>query len=169
MCEIAVLGLGTNKAFGSLSGQDLLAEACKALSLVLSGMKKSSVYRTKPMYVVDQPDFFNMVVAGEFEGSAADLLLKIHEIEAQFGRNRAKEIRFGQRTLDIDIELFGSQKISSDSLEIPHPRLLERDFVLVPLVELLKNGAVSMPNSEIYIDALTKRGVANAEKIEAEK
>ena len=114
MCEIAVLGLGTNKAFGSLSGQDLLAEACKALSLVLSGMKKSSVYRTKPMYVVDQPDFFNMVVAGEFEGSAADLLLKIHEIEAQFGRNRAKEIRFGQRTLDIDIELFGSQRIYSD-------------------------------------------------------
>ena len=165
MRETVVLGIGTNKAFGTLSGEFLLECACRALSRVLGEMKKSSIYKTKPMYVEDQSDFFNMVVSGNFDGSADELLSEIHRIEADFGRNRAQEIRFGERTLDIDIEIFGAQKIKSETLEIPHPRILERAFVLAPLAELLKSGQLSLVDSEKYLDALSKIGDSGVKKI----
>lgn len=165
MSEIVVLGLGTNKVFGTLSCKDLLKEACRALSFVLDDIKESPVYRTKPMYVNDQPDFFNMVVSGTYEKSAYDLLFEIHKIEESLGRNRAKEIRFGQRSLDIDIEIFGSQEICSESLQIPHPRLLERAFVLLPLVDLISENEVIIPKANKYISALSKIGINGAEKL----
>ena len=165
MREIVVLGLGTNKAFGTLSCKDLLKEACRALSFVIDDIKESPVYRTKPMYVNEQPDFYNMVVSGFYEKSADDLLSEIHKIEDTFGRNRAKEIRFGQRSLDIDIEIFGSQKISTETLEIPHPRLFERTFVLLPLVDLISENKIALPNANQYISALSKLDKNDAEKL----
>ncbi|MBO5116953.1 MAG: 2-amino-4-hydroxy-6-hydroxymethyldihydropteridine diphosphokinase, partial [Treponema sp.] len=91
----------------------------------------------------DQDDFYNMVVSGQVldEENPFEFLKKINKIEADFGRDRTKEIRFGPRSLDIDIEIFGNQKINTEILQIPHPRVKERAFVLYPLLEVLKKNA----------------------------
>lgn len=98
----------------------------------------SSVYRTAAMYVTDQDDFYNMVVAGDFRGTPRQLLDKIHAVEAELGRDRTKEIRNGPRSIDIDIEIFGRETVSEKDLVIPHERLTERAFVLKPLLEILQ-------------------------------
>lgn len=133
------LGLGSNKKFSCLSPEEILGGAIFGLSKILHNIELSSVYRTKAMYVVDQEDFYNMALVGLLDDGicARALLEKIHEIEAAFGRDREKEIRFGPRSLDIDIEFFGKQKILEPDLQIPHPRLKERAFVLIPLLEVL--------------------------------
>ena len=151
--KAVALGLGSNKKFSGLRPEEILGGAVFELSKILRGVEISSVYRTKAMYVLDQDDFYNMALAGFLdEGiSARDLLEKIHEIEAGFGRDREKEIRFGPRPLDIDIEFFGNLKISEPDLQIPHPRLKERAFVLIPLLEVLdcleKNENAPAPNA----------------------
>ena len=154
MKEMVVLGLGSNTTFGEMNSIELLHKACEEISLLLCDMQQSSIYQTKPMYVEEQEDFFNMVVSGSYEGEAESLLNSIHEIEAKLGRNREKEIRFGQRSIDIDIELFGDKNVQSQNLEIPHPRLYERAFVLVPLAELLCSGKVVLENEEKLFSAL---------------
>lgn len=133
------LGLGSNKKFSCLSPEEILGGAIFELSKILHEIELSSVYRTKAMYVVDQEDFYNMALVGLLDDGicARALLEKIHEIETAFGRDREKEIRFGPRSLDIDIEFFGRQKILEPDLQIPHPRLKERAFVLTPLLEVL--------------------------------
>lgn len=93
------------------------------------------------MYVTDQEDFFNMVVSGNYSGTPHQLLDQIHLVEAEYGRDRSKEIRNGPRSLDIDIELFGNLKVNETDLIIPHERMCERAFVLKPLVEVLKKSA----------------------------
>jgi 2-amino-4-hydroxy-6-hydroxymethyldihydropteridine diphosphokinase len=84
-----------------------------------------------------------MVVSGQVldDEDPFEFLKKINQIEATYGRDRAKEIRFGPRSLDIDIEIFGNKKINTDVLQIPHPRVKERAFVLYPLLEVLKKNA----------------------------
>ncbi len=141
-----VLGLGSNRRLDSLSCIDILVRAVSDLSSVLADLTCSSVYKTRAMYVTDQDDFYNMCVAGRFDTSndtagAYSLLDKIHLIENRYGRNRAKEIRFGPRPLDIDIELFGLHNIDEDDLTVPHPRLEERAFVLVPLLEIFTESS----------------------------
>lgn len=141
--QTVYLGLGSNTNFHNESSLTLLEKACSALKEIMEDVKVSSVYRTKPMYVEDQDDFYNMVVSGQVldEENPFGFLKKINKIEADFGRDRAKEIRFGPRSLDIDIEIFGNQKINTEILQIPHPRVKERAFVLYPLLEVLKKNA----------------------------
>lgn len=82
----------------------------------------------------DQPDYINGVIEIETALEPHDLLRALQVIEQEQGRTR--EIRWGARTLDIDILLYGDQKIHSADLDIPHPRIRERNFVLVPLADL---------------------------------
>ncbi|MBO7121842.1 MAG: 2-amino-4-hydroxy-6-hydroxymethyldihydropteridine diphosphokinase [Treponema sp.] len=141
------LGLGSNKSYGGRSCMEILRSAVSELSEHLSGLEVSGVYKTRAMYYEDQDDFYNMAVLGcvndavDDNAGAFDLLEKIHKIEAAFGRDRSAEIRNGPRSLDIDIELYGSQTINTENLVVPHPRLKERAFVLVPLVEILAKDA----------------------------
>ena len=140
-----VLGLGSNRQLESggsvLSPAEILKAACEKLDKLLKQAVFSSVYMTRPMYVEDQCDFYNMVVGGLWEGTARELLCATQAIEAELGRNRSREIRNGPRSLDIDIELFGNSSVSEPDLVIPHPRLMERSFVLVPLLEILGKPA----------------------------
>lgn len=166
-----VLGLGSNKSFASLDSLHLLAGACVLLEPLFSDFAFSSVYRTKPMYITDQSDFYNMAVSGRTELSAHELLSKIHEIEAFLGRDRKSEIRNGPRSIDIDIELFGNEEIhfsdSSDpmkNLEIPHPRLSERAFVLIPLLEVLPPDA-DIQKRDFMENSLAQIGNQGAEKL----
>lgn len=133
-----VLGLGSNRSFNKMIPPQILSRALELISRFIGNMKISSVYITKAMYVTDQSDFYNMAVYGTYDGSAFQLLEDIHKVENQLGRDRTKEIRFGPRSLDVDIELFGSQTINTPDLTVPHERIAERAFVLVPLLEILE-------------------------------
>lgn len=138
-----LLGLGSNKSYNGKTPLEILAYAQEELGRHLANLLFSSVYKTKAMYVEDQEDFYNMAAVGFVPDdlSPFDLLEIIHQIEAKYGRNREQEIRFGPRSLDIDIELFGDDKISTPDLQIPHIRVEERAFVLIPALEILDNSA----------------------------
>jgi|SRR5699024_4796371 len=97
-------------------------------------IKKSSIYQTVPVGYTDQPDFLNMVIEIETPLIAIDLLDACQEIEQHLGRERT--IRFGPRTIDLDILLYNQENRQSERLIIPHPRMHERAFVLVPLEEI---------------------------------
>jgi 2-amino-4-hydroxy-6-hydroxymethyldihydropteridine diphosphokinase len=113
----------------------------------LPGMICSPVYRTAAMYVENQDDFYNMVVSGSFDGTPRELLDKIHAVEKSLGRDRSLEFRNGPRSLDVDIELFGNLVVHETDLIIPHERFFERAFVLVPLLDILRENADSNRNS----------------------
>jgi 2-amino-4-hydroxy-6-hydroxymethyldihydropteridine diphosphokinase len=126
--------------------------------------------------VTDQPPFINAAAAGYFSppGSSAGkrpagpeaeaairLLRAVQGIEALYGRNRAGERRWGERSLDIDILLFGDAPIAAPDLSIPHPRLAERAFALRPLLDLLPEAVepgTGRPYKEI-LAALPDQGV----------
>ncbi len=94
----------------------------------------SSVYETEAAYVTEQPSFFNLVLRAKTELSPADLLTFLKSIEEEMGRE--KTIRFGPRLVDVDILLFADKRLDTPNLTIPHPRMTERAFVLVPLAEI---------------------------------
>jgi 2-amino-4-hydroxy-6-hydroxymethyldihydropteridine diphosphokinase len=154
---LVVLGLGSNRGdpLNNLRG------AIKALEVILEGLQAARVLESDPLYVTDQDRFFNTAVSGFYPGAPLELLEAIHKIEASFGRDRNRERRWGERTLDIDILLFGDQIISLPQLEIPHPRLKERRFALLPLLELLPVAAdphTGTPYKTI-LDALPDQGI----------
>lgn len=151
---VVVLGLGSNRSFEGKSCRQLLDSACHLLSRRVEGLVRSSLYRTAPMYYHDQEDFWNMVVAGRFSGSPRQLLEFIHQVETQLGRDRAKEFSNGPRSLDVDIELFGRQRVSEPDLVIPHPRLQERAFVLVPMLEVFSQNADLCIDKSFYSECL---------------
>ena len=162
-----LLGLGSNRSYNNKSPLELLACAGMELCCLMSDLHFSSVYKTPAMYVTDQEDFYNAAVIGyvQEDTDAFDFLHKINEIEAKYGRDRAKEIRFGPLTLDIDIELFGDERINAPDLQIPHIRMEERAFVLIPSIEVLKYSADELVR-EKYIKCLeTVKETGGAEGI----
>jgi len=94
----------------------------------------SSVYETEPEDYVDQDWFLNAVLEGETELDALDLLRALRLIEMQMGSHKA--FPKGPRLIDLDILLYGKETIDTPELQVPHPRMLERKFVLVPLAEI---------------------------------
>ena len=131
--RIAYLCLGSNLG-------DRAATMAKAVGLVartgMTILKRSSLYETPPWGPVPQGPYLNLVVAIETELSARELLNMLLGVEHAFGRDRTREVRFGPRTIDIDILLFGDERIDEPDLEIPHPRMMERAFALLPLAEI---------------------------------
>jgi len=97
-------------------------------------VRVSSLYRTAPVGVEEQPEFVNGALEVETSLSPQELLEKLLEIEAGLGRTR--EVRWGPRTVDLDLLLCGDRVVGSPTLELPHPRLHGRAFVLVPLAEI---------------------------------
>lgn len=127
------IGLGCNLG----EREQTLVSACDALRACPenSALKCSSLYETDPMGPSDQPDFLNAVVGFTTSLTALELLDITQSIENQHGRVRDGE-RWGPRTLDLDVLLFGDQIINTPRLTVPHPGIAERSFVLVPLLEL---------------------------------
>jgi 2-amino-4-hydroxy-6-hydroxymethyldihydropteridine diphosphokinase len=113
---------------------------CLAQQRTITVLAKSSLYRTAPIDAGGD-DYFNCVVKIETTMPARQLLRLCHTVEEQFGRERP--YRNAPRTLDLDILLFGDSSIDEADLIVPHPRLTERAFALVPLVEL--DGEVIIP------------------------
>jgi 2-amino-4-hydroxy-6-hydroxymethyldihydropteridine diphosphokinase len=157
---VAYLCLGSNLG-------DRAGTMAKAVGLIArTGLKiiaRSSLYETPPWGPVPQGPYLNMVVAVETELSARELLNMLLGVEHAFGRDRTREVRFGPRTIDIDILLFGEDVIAELDLEIPHPRMMQRAFALIPLAELvpdLKVGGVAIRDA---LETLDRSGIVKVE------
>jgi 2-amino-4-hydroxy-6-hydroxymethyldihydropteridine diphosphokinase len=125
------VGLGSNLG----DRERNLREAVERLRKI--GVVRLSTLRdTDPVGVADQPNFLNAVAELSSELPARELLDRLLEIERELGRDRAKEGRWGPRTIDLDLLLYGDEVIDEPGLTLPHPRLAERRFVLEPLHEL---------------------------------
>lgn len=113
-----------------------LRRAVTALeTLPLSKLERlSSVYRSSAVGPGEQPDYLNAVARLATDLPALDLLDALQDIEGEQGRER--DVHWGARTLDLDLLLYGQEQIDSDRLNVPHPRMGERDFVLYPLREI---------------------------------
>jgi 2-amino-4-hydroxy-6-hydroxymethyldihydropteridine diphosphokinase len=133
----AYIGMGGNLASWAGTPEATLTAARLRLASLGRVTHRSSLYSTEPVGFAEQPRFINAVVALETELEPQDLLKELLAIEQEFGRDRAVGFTNGPRTLDLDILLFGDLKIAEAGLEIPHPRMDERAFVLVPLNEIV--------------------------------
>ena len=127
------LSLGSNIG----DKENNLNKALELLKEKLKIIKVSSIYKSEPVDLTDQDWFFNLVIKGESELSAEDLLKFIQSIENKLGRKR--EIRFGPRIIDIDILFYDKKQINTSDLIIPHPSAYRRAFVLYPLLEIEPN------------------------------
>ncbi|WP_186673382.1 2-amino-4-hydroxy-6-hydroxymethyldihydropteridine diphosphokinase [Sporosarcina sp. BP05] len=138
--NVAYLSIGSN------IGDRLyhLTEAVRALhshdGIIVTSV--SSIYETAPVGFTDQADFLNMVVCVETALTAQVLLEECQKVE--HGLGRVRDVRWGPRTADLDILLYNSESIETENLIVPHPRMYERAFVLIPLLEIapLKASAV---------------------------
>jgi 2-amino-4-hydroxy-6-hydroxymethyldihydropteridine diphosphokinase len=130
MPTIAYIGIGSNvgdREANCRKAIELLAEAGRVISV-------SSLYYTEPVGYKEQEDFINAVVSLETDLSARELLDACHAIEDRLGRKRT--LRWGPRTIDLDILLYGDLMMSQPDLVIPHPLMATRKFVLAPLAEI---------------------------------
>lgn len=127
----AYIGLGTNIEPRKKYLDEALEQMKKASITIC---KQSSVYETAPVGYADQADFLNMVIEAKTSLSSFSLLDRLQEIERMLGRKR--EIRYGPRTIDLDILLYNQENSEIERLILPHPRMAERAFVLIPLKEI---------------------------------
>lgn len=127
----AFLGLGSNLG-------DRLENLRTAVALLEEGghpvTRSSRVYATDPVGGPEQPEYLNAVIEVQPPGSARELLEACLAIERHMGRERGE--RWGPRVIDLDVLTFGEEEIDEDDLQVPHPRMHERGFVLIPLLEL---------------------------------
>jgi 2-amino-4-hydroxy-6-hydroxymethyldihydropteridine diphosphokinase len=129
--SLVFIGLGSNLG----DRQVRLHEALERLgSGIVTVRRRSALYRTDPVEVTDQEEFLNQVVAAETDLGPEDLVRNLLEIERTMGRVRTREK--GPRAIDLDLLLHGDARVQKEGVEVPHPRLHLRRFVLVPLVEI---------------------------------
>jgi 2-amino-4-hydroxy-6-hydroxymethyldihydropteridine diphosphokinase len=126
----AYLSLGSNLG----DRESNLRAAVSALSDHIRALTLSSLYATEPFGFLDQPPFLNMALAGLTDLQPEDLLSTVKRIERALGRTPT--VRWGPRVVDIAIILYGNLVFDSADLVIPHPRMAERAFVLIPLAEI---------------------------------
>ena len=132
------LGLGSNQSdpINQIKNATELIEKIETSKIT----KKSSLYESLPVGYLDQPNFINQVISLQTSLSPAELFERFQQIEFQL--KRVKKIVNGPRTIDIDILLFNQEIILTNDLTIPHPRMLDRAFVMIPLLEIEPNNLV---------------------------
>jgi 2-amino-4-hydroxy-6-hydroxymethyldihydropteridine diphosphokinase len=146
VAETAFLGLGSNVG----DRIETLTAAVYAIDDVDGVVVEdvSGVYETDPWPPPDDPrsvtqePYHNLVVRAVTTLDPHELLAETQLIERALGRDRGREVRWGPRTIDIDLLIVGDRQVDSDELTLPHPRMHERAFVLVPLVEVMPGGAL---------------------------
>ncbi len=149
---LAYVGLGSNLG-------DREATLRRALELLgatpgLRVVAVSSLRETDPVGDRDQPPFLNGACAVETELSPRELLARLLEIELELGRVRDVSRRFGPRTADLDLLLYGGETVAEPDLVVPHPRLAERRFALEPLAEL--DPRLALPDGRRVADLLAE-------------
>jgi 2-amino-4-hydroxy-6-hydroxymethyldihydropteridine diphosphokinase len=136
----AFLGLGSNLG----DRRAFLDQAIEALNWgAVSVVARSSVYETEPVGgPAGQPDFLNQVVEVETTLTPRRLWERCASVETALGRTRQREERWGPRSVDIDVLLYGTEVVEEPDLTVPHPRLKERGFALIPLVEIAPDAVI---------------------------
>ncbi len=139
----AYIGLGSNLG----DRERFLTDAVRRLNEHASVRvtRCSSIYETSPVGYVEQPAFLNMAVAVETSLTPEQLLVVQLGIEQRLGRTRT--VRWGPRTIDLDMLLYDRLERHSPNLELPHPRMFERAFVLIPLLEIMHSNSMSVIES----------------------
>jgi 2-amino-4-hydroxy-6-hydroxymethyldihydropteridine diphosphokinase len=153
----ALIALGGNVG-------DVRATFPKAISNILGMtqatlLARSSDYRTPPWGEQAQEPFINACVEIETSLDPHALLFTLHKIEKRFGRDRAKEQRWGPRTLDLDLLAYDDAVINQPDLTLPHPRLFERAFVLVPLAEIVPDRVIAGRSIAAALAQLSTEGI----------
>jgi 2-amino-4-hydroxy-6-hydroxymethyldihydropteridine diphosphokinase len=154
------LALGTN--LGKREAN--LALAHRELSALTNILKESSIYETPPWGVTDQPVFLNQVLAAETHLSPLELLAAVKDIETKMGRVPSE--RYGPRLIDIDILLYDDTILDTPTLTLPHPRMTERAFVLVPLLEIAPDLTSPVTGERLadVLAGLDQSGISKWEK-----
>ncbi|MBM7716671.1 2-amino-4-hydroxy-6-hydroxymethyldihydropteridine diphosphokinase [Siminovitchia sp. FSL H7-0308] len=145
MDNIAYLSLGSNIG----EREKFLLDAVRELKNTegICVKQVSSIYETDPVGYTDQAPFLNMAVKIATSLSPEELLSKCLFIEKTLGRVR--KYKWGPRKIDLDILLYNTENIEMEVLQIPHPRMTERAFVLVPLLEI--DGTLELPNNDVSL------------------
>jgi 2-amino-4-hydroxy-6-hydroxymethyldihydropteridine diphosphokinase len=149
----ALIALGGNVGEVRDTLDRAIAQFCDGKQVQL--LARSSDYKTPPWGVEHQPPFVNCAIAVATTLSPQTLLARAQAVEAAFGRDRGKEARWGPRTLDIDLIDYDNRTLSSPDLTLPHPRALERAFVLLPLAEIVPDrtiGGISVADALRRVD-----------------
>ncbi|KRI51412.1 2-amino-4-hydroxy-6-hydroxymethyldihydropteridine diphosphokinase [Acinetobacter pittii] len=123
------IGLGSNLG----DSRQILSEAIAKLK-TLGAVRVSRLYQSPPMGPQDQPNYLNAVAELNTDLTPLDLLDQLQRFEQEAGRVRLR--RWGERTLDLDLLIYGNEKIQNERLTVPHIGILERDFVVIPLLDL---------------------------------
>jgi 2-amino-4-hydroxy-6-hydroxymethyldihydropteridine diphosphokinase len=133
----AYIGLGSNLG----QREAYLSQSVRLLCRIpgVEVVRCSNIYETEPVGFTEQPAFLNMVAAVQTTCSPQCLLAQMLEIEKRLGRTR--DVRWGPRTIDLDLLLYGDVRLQTEELTIPHPRMFERLFVLIPLLDVLPRTA----------------------------
>ena len=153
----ALLGLGGNLGDVRTTLERAVAALCDGREVQL--VARSSDYRTPPWGVTDQPPFINIAIAVETTLTPRLLLDRALRVEAMFGRDRTRELRWGPRILDIDIIAFEALEIEGCGLTLPHPHLFERAFVLAPLAEIVPDRKIKGITIEQALARLDPGGI----------
>jgi len=165
MIQNAYVGLGSN--LGDRAGYLLLAVR-GMLAAGLDVIRLSNIYETEPVEYEQQPAFLNMVaeLRGATLPSPEQTLARLLRIEYSLGRKR--DVRMGPRTIDLDLLIFKDQQIETEFLNVPHPRLAARRFVLVPLNELVPNlvhPVLGKPISELLAQTKEQKAVRRLHRL----
>jgi 2-amino-4-hydroxy-6-hydroxymethyldihydropteridine diphosphokinase len=158
-----------SEAFVALGGNvgDVRETFDRAIAMLCDGgavrlKARSSDYQTPPWGVTDQPPFVNAVIAVATRLNPLDLLKRAMACERALGRDRTRERRWGPRTIDIDLLAYDDVELHDAELTLPHPRLFERAFVLVPLAEIAPDQVIARTRVR---DALERVDASGVEKL----
>ncbi len=157
--QIAYLGLGSNIG----NKFEYIEKAIENISRnsKIKIIKQSSYYETDPVGYENQESFINLCLKIETDFSPVQLLEETQKIENSLGRTR--EVRWGPRTIDIDILLYSDLEIKNRVLTIPHARITERAFVLIPLQEINKDIVINNKRIDEYLSEIEGQGVKKIE------
>jgi 2-amino-4-hydroxy-6-hydroxymethyldihydropteridine diphosphokinase len=156
----ALIALGGNVSDVRATFDRTIALLCEGGETRLTA--RSSDYRTPPWGVTDQPPFINAVIAVATSLSPQALLARALDVERTLGRDRTRERRWGPRTIDIDLLAYDDLTVAEPDLVLPHPRLFERAFVLVPLAEIVPDRVIGGVR---VADALARVEAGDIEKL----
>ena len=155
---LAYIGLGSNLKGPKEQIEKALWELSEDKETVL--LSVSSFYQSKPLMDIPGPNYLNLVCKIETDFSALDLLSFCQEIEDN--QQRVREVKWGSRTIDLDILLYGDQVVASKRLTIPHPEMINRAFVLLPLFEI--EPGLKLPLLGPLKDLLERIEISGVEK-----
>jgi 2-amino-4-hydroxy-6-hydroxymethyldihydropteridine diphosphokinase len=153
----ALIALGGNVGDVRATFQKAIANICGMTQAAL--LARSSDYTTPPWGEVEQAPFINACVEIDTPLDPHALLFTLHKIETKFGRDRAKEQRWGPRTLDLDLIAYDDVSIEKPELTLPHPRLFERAFVLAPLAEMSPDRVIGGRSVASALAELSTEGI----------